>query len=194
MKVSIIVPIIRPESYKICFEAIMKNAGMPFELVVEEDKERIGCPKMVKKLVAKTTGDAVMFLGDDTVPQPGFLVEAVKAMKKLPQGWGLVALNDGRNTVDEAAHWLASKKLLPLIGGDFFCTEYKHCFCDLELSLRTQLLGRYIYCESSKIVHNHPLLNKKVKSDVDYEKVYSRDVWCLDRQKYLDRTYKLINL
>ncbi|MFH2075419.1 MAG: hypothetical protein ABIJ57_08750, partial [Pseudomonadota bacterium] len=96
IKVSIIIPVIRPESAARCIKAINENAGVPretFEIVSAQDHDRIGCPEMVKMLTGKTRHDLVMFLGDDTIPEAGFLKEAIEAMETLPDGWGVVGLN-----------------------------------------------------------------------------------------------------
>jgi len=131
--ISIIIPVIRPEKAARCIEAISKEYKFTcsssveysfdfiaeqchFEIIAEEDKDHVGCPAMVKKLVDKARGDTIMFLGDDTIPQPGFLRSAIIAMDKLPDGWGVVGLNtqDDRPGVgfNDHAHWMASKKML----------------------------------------------------------------------------------
>ena len=51
MKVSIVIPTVRPQKIPALVEAIKQNAGMPeadYEVLVEEDVDRIGAPKMVK--------------------------------------------------------------------------------------------------------------------------------------------------
>ncbi|HUS88458.1 MAG TPA: hypothetical protein VMW91_03665, partial [Desulfosporosinus sp.] len=89
-KVSIIIPVVREDKVKVCLRAIKENAGNPamYEVITAVDTDRIGCPKMLDMLTQKAKHDLVMFLGDDTVPQSGFLEEAVKAMDELPDGWG----------------------------------------------------------------------------------------------------------
>jgi GT2 family glycosyltransferase len=123
---------------------------------------------MVKRLVEKSKHDLVCFLGDDTIPQHGFLREALKAMKTLPDGWGLVALNDKVHQGRLATHWLADKRLLPLIGGEFFHTGYSHCFCDSELTLRCHALGRYVFAEKAVIVHDHPVVRGEALDVSEY--------------------------
>ena len=191
--ISIIIPVIRPDSFMKCEAAIEKNSdGIEYEIVTGVDHSRIGVAKMVKSLLKDTDYDLVMFLGDDTVPQPGFLTEALNAMECLPDGWGMVALDDGRNKPKEGTHFLIHKKMLPLIGGEIFHTGYIHCFCDTELSLRARLLGRFAYAHDAKIKHNHPVLDKSVKSDADYERVYSKEVWTHDEQLWRQRRELII--
>lgn len=192
-KVSVIIPVIRPKSVKLCIEAIKKNADYSnYEIITEEDNKRIGVTRMVKNLVSKTTGDLIMYLGDDTLPEPGFMKEAVRAMSYLPDGWGMVALNDGRQIVTEGSHFLIDRRMLSLIGGEIFHTGYRHCFCDSELSLRAKLLKRYAYATNAKIKHNHPLLNDKIKWDTDYQRVYSKEWLEVDNQLFLERKKQIL--
>ena len=117
--ISIIIPVIRPKKAKRCMDAMMYDPNInsiPCEIVTAEDSQGVGCPAMVKKLTDRARGDMIMFLGDDTIPQPGFLNAAIIAMDKLPDGWGVVGLNtqDDRPGVgfNDHAHWMASKKML----------------------------------------------------------------------------------
>lgn len=174
--ISIIIPIIRLKKAERCIEAIHQNAGIDnYEIITEIDKERIGCPKMVKTLVNRTRHDLVCFVGDDTIPQPDFLKNALKKMNEFDGGWGLVGLNDGHNEQTElATHWLGHKKLLPFLDGEFFCTEYKHCFCDNELTERSKIINRYVYAKDAVIEHDHPIFKKTELTD-DYKRVYALD-------------------
>lgn len=186
--ISVIIPVIRPELAKRCIAAIHKNMNSnQYEIVTEEDIERIGCPKMVKRLVSKTKYDLVLFLGDDTIPSPGFMNNALKAMDKLPNGWGLVGLNDSKTNGNIlATHWLADKRLLPLLSGEFFHTGYKHTCCDMELLNRCKKMGRYIWAEDAKIIHDHPMFKGEKFKD-DYARVYSEEYIAHDRKLYWER-------
>lgn len=165
LNVSIIIPVIRPDKAERCIAAIHKNAGLPedaYEIVTEVDKNRIGCPKMVKRLTDRAKANLICFLGDDTIPQENFLQNAVRAMRFMPEDpkdgvrWGLVSFNDNVNTARTAAHWLGHRRLLEAIGGEFFHTGYKHSFCDDELMIRAQQMGRYIYAFDAILQHDHP--------------------------------------
>lgn len=202
MLVSIIIPVIRPDKAKRCIEAIAKNAGVPhiaevppaelaqtncYEIVTEEDKKRIGVTKMVKRLTEKSRGDMVCFIGDDCIPQPDFLKNALRAMAAIPDGWGMVSFNDNPNTTRSAAHWLCSKKLLPLIGGEFFHTGYQHCFCDDELLMKCQALNRYIYAFDAYIYHEHSAVHKDVQPDESFKDVHSEEKYGADHKLFLAR-------
>lgn len=204
MLVSIIIPVIRPDKAKRCIEAIRANAGihewdpasgfrsdmphMPqYEIVTEEDKHRIGVTKMVKRLVEKSKGNAVCFIGDDCIPQADFLKNAIRAMEHIPDGWGMVSFNDNPNTTRSAAHWLCHKKLLPLLDGEFFHTGYKHCFCDDELLIRCQEMNRYIYAFDAKIYHEHAAVHKDVQPDESFKRVHSEEMYETDHALFQAR-------
>jgi len=194
MKVSILIPYIRPGSLMRCLTAIRGNAGVDlssFETFTVEDEERIGCPKMLKLMVNEVVflkkAEAVMFLGDDTIPQKDFLKNAVKAMYRLPDGWGLVGLNDQFHNGNElATHWLAHLKLLPLLDYEFFHTGYRHCFCDNELILRCKDMGRYIWAEDAKIIHDNPMV-KGMGPIGEYKKIYSQELVKHDKELFIKR-------
>lgn len=188
--ISIIIPVIRPEKAKQCIDAIGNREDI--EIITKEDTKRIGVAKMVKRLVEKSSGDMIMFLGDDTVPQEGFIEEALKAMAMLPDGWGMVGLNDGRPIRHEATHFLIDKRMLPLIDNEIFHTGYLHCFCDSELALRARLLGRYAFAERALIKHNHPLIDKEIEQDDDYKRVYSKEYWKHDKDLFEQRKQMIL--
>ena len=98
-------------------------------------------------------------------------------MATLPDGWGLVGFDDNirkEGTVKAAAHWLGDKRLLPFIGGEFFHTGYRHCWCDNELCERAEALGRYVFSTKAFVYHDHPIVNGN-PADEDYRRVYSQD-------------------
>jgi hypothetical protein len=114
----------------------MRNCGkIPFEVVAEEDVSRIGTNPMVNKLVKKSKYDLVCFLHDDSVPQGGFLDEAVRVMNTFPAGVGIVGFNDGIQDEDgPCTHWLAHKKMLKFFPDVVFYSEdYIHTRVDVEL-------------------------------------------------------------
>jgi hypothetical protein len=192
-KVSIIIPIMRFYKASDCISAIDKNAGIP------ADQDGIGCPEMVKKLTQKTKCDLVMFLGDDTIPEKDFLKHALDAMETLPDCWGIVGLNTqdiNRPNGNPLAHWMAHKKMLDFIeGGQFFPTDYEHCYCDNELKEVAEEMGHWAYAEKSMITHNHPI-NKTAEYDEGYQTAYDngkvqRDfkTYCLRKRDRMKEKY-----
>ena len=187
--ISIVLPVIRPDKAKRCIAAIKKHAGnITYELVTAVDEDRIGCPKMVKELVKETNFDWVMFLGDDTVPEEGFMANAVAKINDLPDGWGLIGLNDGHWDGSKiATHWLAHKNMLALTDGDFFHTGYKHQFCDRELTDIARENDRYVWADDAKLEHHNGQIKREEEKDEFTQYVYSSDVTKHDRVLYLER-------
>jgi len=127
----------------------------------------------------------VMFLGDDTIPQKNFLFHAIVAMyKNFPELDGLIGLNDLYWRGEFATHWLASKKLLPMLGGEFFHTGYNHLSCDNELTEMCRKVGKYAWCEVAKVYHDHPGVHgwSDESYDKHYRRVYQYDTMRKDRQ------------
>jgi len=136
----------------------------------------------LKRGVEKSTGELVMFLGDDTIPQKNFLIHAINAMRRqFPDMDGLIGLNDMYWHGEWATHWLASKKLLPYLGGEFFHTGYYHLACDNELSDMCRKIGKFYWCEIAKVLHDHPGTHNW--SEETYDKHYRR-VYEFDRMKH----------
>jgi hypothetical protein len=189
--ISILIPTIRPENIPALTKAIYQNAGlMPteYEIIWEYDRERIGCPRMLKNLVKKAKGDKIAFIGDDTIPCKDFLKNALAALEGLPDGIGVVAFNSQQSR--HAAHFLASRAMLEkLPDGEFFSTDYHHCFCDNELTDIAIEQGRFTFCDDAKLIHNHPAF-QTVGTDPDYDRVYSPEFLNHDRKTYYKRKRK----
>jgi hypothetical protein len=169
-------------------ETIQRNAGISsYEILIEFDINGIGCPQMVNQLVSQTSGENICFLGDDTLPEKDFLKNALNAMDRMPDGWGLVALNDGSGRPQTASHFLAARKLLPhLENGELFYTGYRHGYGDNELSEIAQAMGRYCFAEDAKIKHVHPI-HGTAEYDEYYERAYNNDTFLHDQQLFIKR-------
>lgn len=181
--ISIIIPTIRPDKIPNLLKNIEENTSVKYEVIWEIDTARIGTPYMVKKLVNNAKHDWIVFLGDDTLLEKDCIDNALK-MAQDHDLW-LVGFNDGHG--QKATHWLANKRLLHhLENREFFYTGYIHNFCDDELSLRTQMLGKYKWCKDAKIIHNHPAFGK-VPMDDSYKVQTGRENWRHDEELFNKR-------
>ena len=185
MDVTIIIPWIRRDKIGQAVTAAILNAGVNVVLLVKEDAERIGCPKMVHDMVAEVKTEYVCFLGDDTIAAPNFIKNALKEMVIFPDRCGLIGLND-KSGRELPTHWVAHMDLLPMVGGEFFHTGYTHCFSDNELWERAQEIDRYLYSQSSIVLHDHPI-STGAEMDADYRRVYAKDVYETDRELFEHR-------
>lgn len=185
--ISICIPTIRPQNIPALLAGIEKNAGIPrseYEILVLTDDERQGCPKTLKQMVDTASGNLICFIGDDTMPEPDFLRYALDAMATLPDGWGVVGLNS--QVSRHAGHFLADKRMLPFMGGEFFHTGYLHCWCDHELTDIANEMGRFVFADKSILVHNHPAFGT-AEVDDDYIRVYSDEYRKFDMKLYIKR-------
>jgi glycosyltransferase involved in cell wall biosynthesis len=187
-KVTVIVPVVRTQNMPALLEAIKQNHGLPegdVDILWAEDKERIGCLKMVKALTDLATTDLVCFLGDDTQPQPNFLAIALQILEENDL-W-MVGFNDEHTRTP--SHWLASKKLLNE-RGEFFDTRYGHNFADSDMRVRAERLGRYAWSPQAVVRHNHPSFGAGAM-DEHYEKVLDKERWARDEALFRSECCKL---
>ena len=194
--VSIVIPTIRPEKSDKLAKLIYDNAGYDnYEIIIEKDDPANpqGAPKVLKRGVDRSSGELVMFLGDDCVPQKNFLLHAVNEMRRrFPDMDGLIALDDMVNKRPICSHWLASKKLLPALGGDFFYTGYDHWFCDDELMARTKKMGKFYWSQIAKVRHDHPLVTGE-PLDEHYRRVTSSEAVEKGRKLFVSRNGEIDN-
>ncbi len=197
-KVSICIPTLgRPEKLHRLLTLIKENAGYDnYEIITEVDEmppNNQGAPKVFKRAVDRSTGELVMFLGNDVVPQPNFLREAVWAMiRNFPELDGMIGLNDNYWREEHVApHFLISKKLLPYLEGEFFHTGYNHTGCDNELRARVEMIGKYAFGKKAQIFHDHPMMaGNRDQMDFFYEQAYSGPRHDADDKLYAERAEK----
>lgn len=192
--VSICIPTLgRPRKLARLLRMIEANAEWPYEVIVRWDEigpGRRGCPTVLAECVAASKHDFVCYLGNDVIPQPGFLRAAMECMARwFPEMDGLVGLADQYWLAGElATHWVASKNLLPMLGGEFFYHGYSHTCCDSELTERCRMANKYVWCEEAKVFHDHPI-RVGFQSGVDhiYEIAYDPELRARDRDLLLAR-------
>jgi GT2 family glycosyltransferase len=181
--VAVIIPVIRPDKAKTAIEAVRLHCPGA-EIIAEQDHGQIGCPEMLDRLLAKTDKQLIMFLGDDTIIQPDALQNALRDMDALPDGWGVVGLHTEPG--NDHAHWLADRRILEHIpGGQFFSTEYRHCYGDDEIKDIAIELGRWAYASDALVKHDHPITGGK--TDEHYQRAYTDEALRHDFNTYCRR-------
>ncbi len=197
-KVSIVIPTLgREDSLNKLLEAIKINANYDnYEIIIERDsfENRRGVCKTFNSGVEKSTGELVMFLGNDCLPQKNFLIHAIRDMSKNFKNFdGMVALKtifkakDGyKQFIDEnSSHFLISKKLLPHFNNNFFNLAYDHYFCDNELAERCKAINKFAESENCVILHSNPHRGLEVEYD-DVSKI-SHSFFEKDRKTFIKR-------
>jgi len=176
--VSVCIPTLgREDKLARLVDLIPITAEWPHEIIVKYDNwppDRKGCPLVLAECVAASRGEYVAFLGNDCLPEQGWLRIAMeRLLKKFPDGVGLAGFNDLHWLAGEfATMWVASKQLLPMLDGFFFWPGYKHCGCDNELTERCRKIGKYTWCSKARVLHDHPFTPSGETDWSKYDKVY----------------------
>jgi GT2 family glycosyltransferase len=179
---TIVIPTLDPESemVKACVRAISEGPHADtYRLVVQHDEHRDGFASTCN-LGAKETADTLVFLNDDTIPQPGWLEGLVGAAEShgiagsrllYPDGTvqhsgvflrrhvsGLVAYNrrkeapSGEVPAVTGACLAIRRDLWDELGG--FDEAFVNGYEDVDLCLRARQSGHAVwYCADSTVIH-----------------------------------------
>lgn len=178
MNVDIIIPTLDPDSDLLA--QCLANIGDGATVHVEHDKDRTGFAATCNRGAAATTGDLIVFLNDDTVPQQGWLTPLIEAARDDRITGSLLYYPDG--TVQHSGVFLRRRdKILEaynrrtpapsadvpavtgaclaitrsrwvLLGG--FDEAYTNGYEDVDLCLRHREAGGHVwYSAESVVVH-----------------------------------------
>ena len=143
-----------------CLKAIEDNTkDWPHEVVIEQDvfgPGRRGCPRTLAAAVERATGPYIAFIGNDCIPQPGWLRIAMECMLyNFHDGPGIVGFRDQAWTDGRCLHFLAAKRMLDLLDGFFLNPVYSHVGSDDEMIARARQMCRYVWCPEAIVAHDH---------------------------------------
>ena len=169
--VSICIPILgREASLQRCLKAIEDNTkDWPHEVVIEQDvfgPGRRGCPRTLAAAVERARFSYICFLGNDTIPQPGWLRIAMECMPSFPGEVGIIGFRDQVWADGRCLHFVAAKRLLDLLDGFFLNPCYSHVGSDDEMIARARQMGRYLWCPDAIVLHDH------FASGAEFDEVY----------------------
>lgn len=158
-KMSFIIPTLgREEGLQKCIDSI-KKLNYPqekIEIIVKQDEfgeNNQGVPKLLKQGVEESTGDFIVFASNDIEFTPNSIIEAF-----MNQEGGFCSFNTGELYPDEGninEHFMISKQIIPMIGGEIFNTDFHHIGCDNLLWAKMKKLGIEKRVESAVVIHNH---------------------------------------
>lgn len=164
--ISILLPHLhRQNGLEKCLHSI-KNLNYPqklIEVIVLDGDDSV--PLKIKKGVEQSKGEWVVFAANDMVFHSECIINALKCKKRL------VSFNEGELLPDNGnicTHFMIKRDLIPLIGGEIFCTRMNHVGVDNLLWAKCEKLGEAHYCKEAKITHHH--FSKGAPFDSVYEK------------------------
>lgn len=168
--ISIILPTLnkRPEGLQRVKDSIA-NLTYPqdkIELIVIENKT---VPVAVAEGFTQSKGDYIVFASDDIAFAPDSVIRALRTSQK--RGMGLVAFNTGEILPDEGnicEHFLISRPLVSLIGGEIFSTKLSHVGCDNLLWAQAKKRNHACRDDSAKVEHFH-FSTGKSENDETYQ-------------------------
>ena len=171
----------------------IKDNSTDYEVIVIFDGDKEGFEKLAKQKKDKNikvvynseskeywhcinqgcflaSGDYIIYLADDIRPMKGWLEELKFTFEKnFPDNLGLVALRtDLGEGITHAPHGMLSRKFIASQGYLSPPDAYWHYFADTELSLRMQMMKKYVCTEKVVCYHDKPVKDKKFD-----DKVYS---------------------
>jgi glycosyltransferase involved in cell wall biosynthesis len=164
--VSIIIPTrFRDEHLDRCLGLIAddERSYPNIEVIVVRDEldQPMGCPRAVNTGLSKANGDYIVFLGNDCLPQPGWLRNAMAMLRySFPEGKGMVSFNYD-HTPGRAQHFLIHKDVLKLLPYNqdsdnlkLFNEDYYHNYVDEELLAVMLYNNKYRWCPTARVLHS----------------------------------------
>jgi hypothetical protein len=115
-------------------------------------------PVRINRGVDESTEQFVMTGADDIAFMPGWFESAMIAMHQLPDGSGVIALNDGYNMA--GVHFVVNRSYIEKFGvidepGKLACESYVHSHVDDEIRSTAKFHERWSFCHDARIEHLH---------------------------------------
>lgn len=111
-------------------------------------------------------GPLYVLAADDLVFLPGWLDAALDALTQHPGH--LIGFNDGHWGAELSTHYLLPRDfIVEVLGGVIAWECYPHSFHDREANERARLAGRYHWCESARVDHEHWLFGNRTRDATD---------------------------
>ena len=139
-----------------------------FSMISYSDQYR-GIGKSFNDGLRLSRGEYVVPASDDVWFEDGWLEAAMREMRKLPKGGGLVALNDTHhNGAELATLFLASQWFIcEHMNGVLFFECYRYWHSDIEATARAKRAGRYAWAKDAIVRHDHWAWGTRQEDDTD---------------------------
>ncbi len=173
--VAILIPLMRPQNLASVVDSISASTddyhvvvmaatgpcadaarSLPVTLVEDDGGT---WPQRINRGYKATTEPFICTGADDTWFMPGWFEAALIAMNALPNGSGVVGLNDCYNPVGN--HFLMARDYVETLGGVMnepgvaVCELYEHQYCDDDIRATANFHGRWAMAMDAKIDHRH---------------------------------------
>ena len=162
--ISIVIPTrFREKHLNNCLDAIKSNSSIDHEVIIvrDENKDRVGCANAVNVGTHMCDTDIIVFIGNDTLPQPGWDTNALDCLAEFNNSIGMVGFNDTVTDYNEKPapqHFMIHKEIIKKLPNQKLFYNYHHNYCDVELHHRVNEMGLYNMCDTAIIYHIHHMI------------------------------------
>jgi len=197
----------RPEKLKVCVESLLNGSYgnvRVFILCTDQNElfryakqwegdGRVRCEitdyskvsTCWNSFVAKSEGDYLLFLCDDTSLDPDCLTNAVDIMRReFPDGDGLLGFNvtnyppSWPEKITQMGFRFVGRKFhLRFPPGQAYCPEYYRFYVDTEMGLYAKKVGRFRYAENCRMQHFHPNAPGGTLDETHYANRGEKQIW-----------------
>lgn len=177
--VAILVPVLnRPHRVEPLLQSIAAATEVPHRVIfgcsdqpTVDELDRLGAwyirdeggaegtwPKRINRLFTHVLEPYILTGADDLAFRPGWFEAAMIAMSQLPDGSGVVGVNDLHNPA--SVHFIMCRKYIEKFGGAMepgvpACDLYEHQYTDDDIRASAIFHGRWIIAKDSVIEHLH---------------------------------------
>lgn len=150
-KITILIPTIHVRKAQKIAKLMRDRAGLNCEIIVGEDKNRIGWVAMINALARDNPSDFFVYAADDAYPSRNFLKEAFNTLKET--GAGLVGFNEGKFQDLNAGFALVDYDWVKNIyGGDILFSGYHSHYSEPELTMIAKQQHKFAYNPRASLI------------------------------------------
>lgn len=131
------------------------------EVIIEEDTELIGVPKMVKRLYEKSTGEYIVYAANDMEFHSDSLIISIMEIQRYDRDvWRtLLAFNSWELYPDQGnicEHFIIERYFIDeYLNGEIFDIDFHHVWVDNLLWTKACKYGIAERSENAIVIHNH---------------------------------------
>lgn len=156
------------------FEALnvwRRESGHVWDVLSYHSVERLGAIAGWNRGLELSSGDYIVFAGDDLWWGEDWLAKALECHKKELRGHGMVGFNDEHNNGNVlSTHYLADREFVKSILGGRIAYPFFKFYCNDTVANRlAKKAGMFYWCEEAIVTHNHYVTGRREKDELDRE-------------------------